>query len=684
MTALLDTGEWPSALQSADLDADGRPELLVAHEGAPTLLVLFPTQGGYGYRRRYVYVGRASDWMLVRDLNADGLSDVVLLRYGSGEGLVLLGDREKLFGPPRPFELGGPAQSVAFADVDADGLSDIIALDRDAHRYLVLAGRRDGTFAALASGEAPAAATALLVGQLTGDRHLDLAYRGVNQLAVGDGAGHFVPSHSVERGLSLDSADVDGDGAPELLALQRVEWTTHLHALHVDADGALSRRLLVSTSADVYPVPAATGSSLRIADFDGDGRRDFLFLSGESDGSTFCLQNADGSCTPYAPNHGECHSAKDAVSLDVDGDTLPETLFAVDSGCAFPGHLGLYRVRRPTGTSRTMLRVENPVSDVAFIDGNADGRKDIVVGAHDVTLLDGSAAGTSHFDVEGWVRAVATGDFNGDGLADIAALNERRQVFLLAGRGAGRFERVESPLATLPPERETRVPWAARMQAGDFNRDGRDDLLVTSHSLGVTLLTSSEQGLTASKPFGEVFTDGMVGDLNRDGWLDVALGRVSYLGRPDGSFAEVWNAPTQYFSGLLRDIDGDGILDVTNGRDFFTGEGNGHFRWMKENPPADPSYGLFVAAGDWNGDGLMDLLSTDNLGMGQGSSTPFLQGQDHRFRDAGMNLSPDAVRGAWATDLEGDAQDELLIATSNAYEPYNYWRLELFRLSRAP
>ncbi|MFY0583960.1 FG-GAP repeat domain-containing protein [Cystobacter fuscus] len=161
-TALLQTGQWPGAVRAADVDGDGRQELLLAHDGSPSLLVIFRNPEGGESRRRYVYIGRASDWMLVQDLNGDGRADVVLAEEGSAELLVLPGDARRLFGPPQAYDLGAPVSSLAFADVDRDGHPDVLGLEPVAGRYVLLGGQPDGSFVARKGGAAPRGARELL------------------------------------------------------------------------------------------------------------------------------------------------------------------------------------------------------------------------------------------------------------------------------------------------------------------------------------------------------------------------------------------------------------------------------------------------------------------------------------------------------------------------------------------
>jgi hypothetical protein len=681
-TELLQTGEWPSAVRAADVDGDGRRELIVAHDASPSLLVLFPNQTGDDYQRRYVYVGRASDWMSVGDVNGDGRVDVVLAEKGSGELLVMFGDEQLLFGPPRAYDLGAPAEALEFADVDNDDHIDVIGMDVLAGRYYILGGRPDGSFRKWASGPAPEGAKGLLAVDVTGEGQLDLAFPPTRRVAVGDGKGRFKPQSLPETNFHLQAGDLDGDGVNELLGLEfSGEGMTRVHAFGPTAEGALASRFISTVVGSEY------AAGVRIADLDGDGRRDFFFLGAGSDTSAICLQKADGTCVLQARYNGYCHRALDAEFVDLDGDAVSEVVLAVSSGCYMPGSLSVTRGLRGTLETST-VHVENPVSDAVFLDANGDGVKEIAVGAHAVILMgrDDTWTARSYVEVGGQVRALVGGDFTGDGRADLAALNEHRQVILLVGRGAGAFERSALPLATLPaPESGY---WNARLASGDFNRDGRADLLISSRELGATLLSSSDSGFQLSSPFASGAYAAAVADLDLDGWPDVVLsgdfGTASHLARDGGTFVPAWEdrsvkGPPRF----LRDLNGDGLPDFVLGKRLFVGQQGGHFRLHAELAP--DFYDLsIVAAGDWNADGLMDLLGSFWYGMGQGGASLLLNEDHLDFSPPRLNLTRHGVVGAWVADLEGDAGDEFILATRAAYEPTDYWRLTLYRPRPSP
>src|SRR5258706_3870117 len=147
-----DTGLAPRAVAIADMNADGRPDLVSAntgYSGLNTVSVLLGTgDGTYGPATaytsgtglpcdlRFCYVYPMS--VAVADLNADGKLDVVAPDPRSNTVSVLLGNGDGTLGPKTGFGTGSLPVGVRVADLNADGRPDLAVANKNSSSVSVL------------------------------------------------------------------------------------------------------------------------------------------------------------------------------------------------------------------------------------------------------------------------------------------------------------------------------------------------------------------------------------------------------------------------------------------------------------------------------------------------------------------------------------------------------------------
>jgi hypothetical protein len=266
-------------------------------------------------------------------------------------------------------------------------------------------------------------------------------------------------------------------------------------------------------------------------------------------------------------------------------------------------------------------------------------------------------------------------DLDGDGRMDLAVAT-RAGVVVLRGDGAGRFGPAAAPLAGSGP--------AHLVAAGDLDRDGRLDLVATSHG---THDVSAWRGTAAggfepmpwspipALPAGPAHNHGLaLGDLDGDGWLDVTTADdeahvVAVLrGGPEGprpatprSFT-VGNSPYPH---ALGDLDGDGDLDLvapnTGGASVsvLLGDGKGSFVPAPGSPVSVPPRPFFVALGDFDASGRLDVVVTHD---DRTTATILLGDGSGRLR-AGPPLA--VGHRSWkaaVADLDADGRADLALA----------------------
>lgn len=215
------------------------------------------------------------------------------------------------------------------------------------------------------------------------------------------------------------------------------------------------------------------------------------------------------------------------------------------------------------------------------------------------------------------------------------------------------------------------------LAAGDFNRDGKQDLVVTSSgSNRIGVLIGNGDG-TFKPPVQYDAGNGpqsvAVGDFNSDGKLDVAVANYSgtvsiLLGNGDGTF----QGPANYATGnasssvAVGDFNRDGKLDlvVTNSGaangvssvSVLLGNGDGTFRAATNYSAGLGAYS--VAVGDFNRDGKLDLAVAS---FGSGTVSILLGKGDGTFQ-TGPSYATGGPTSVAVGDFNGDGILDFVVA----------------------
>jgi hypothetical protein len=469
----------------------------------------------------------------IGDFNGDGLADIVIgvpdgnsAGFRSGEAYVIFG-KTSGFGtidlgnmaPGAGFavQAGNPQDSAGWSvsgagDVNGDGLDDVMI----GAPYANSGGHRSG-------------AAYVIFGKTTGFGTIDLgnpaAWAG---LALYGDAGD-------QAGWSVSGAgDIDGDGYDDVA----------VGAPENDRAGWLAGATYIISGKLTFAKDVRN-------DFNGDGRSDVLWHKDNGDVTNWLGQPNGGFVGNFA--NASHHAGTDwniAGTGDFNGDGRDDVLWRNDSG-AVTNWLGQANGSFASNFANSYGEVDNSWDIAGTGDFNGDGRDDVLWRNHSgaVTNWLGQANGgfasnfaNAHVAVDNSWHIAGTGDFNGDGRDDVLWRNDSGAVTNWLGQAnggfVGNFENAATHAAT---------NWHIA-GTGDFNGDGRDDVLWRSDNGDITNWLGQANGAfvgnfaNASHHAGSEWNVASIGDYNGDGrddvlWRSDSGAVTNWLGLPNGGFA---------------------------------------------------------------------------------------------------------------------------------------------------
>jgi hypothetical protein len=230
-------GSYPSSVCAADVNGDGKLDLICANSGNPGVntLTVFTNNGTGGFViASTLIVGGNPDSVCAADVNGDGKMDLICANsdYDSkalGFTLsVLTNNGTGGFVTSSTISLRQFLSSVCAADVNGDGKVDLICANQASSTLTVLTNDGTGGFVIASSPVVRGGPPFVCAADVNGDGKVDLICANADPGALStmtvltnDGSGGFVAASWPGVGqahYSVCAADVNGDGKVDLIS----------------------------------------------------------------------------------------------------------------------------------------------------------------------------------------------------------------------------------------------------------------------------------------------------------------------------------------------------------------------------------------------------------------------------------------------------------------------------------
>ncbi len=620
------------------------------------------------------------------DVNQDGALDVVV---ASSERLFWLAQLEDgTYSRQNVLSTTGERyRTLITADINEDGYEDLLYCSTETGLGVYF-GTADGSLSEVELIYSPGAIIDFYVADITGDNHLDVVVGRAEEARwlAGNGNGSFgspqLLSDEHTTVTSVFTEDLDGDDDVDILLTaagnDQLVWHENL------GNGSFGDYQVIEANYD-YP------RSVYAADFDGDEMPDIVCANWGEDNEVGAglvwyrnLGDGDFELVDTLYSRG-WHNYVEVADMDMDGDLDIISCHGLDEI--------EWRANDGNGNFGETVQLEIWAAYMRFMEAtdlNNDGFPDLLYGINSNSppkeaVLWRESTGGGEFKPPALItiggRTLSSprvADFDNDGRTDIVIGSDGTDALVWFKNLGDSFSQPK-----LIARRHNYAP--NTVAVADINNDGWMDVLSGSIQDGASsasdfcfYMNNGDGSFSDSTPFPTFFNpqrEMELVDVDHDGDLDMLWVQPGFVGQPNGaigwqrndggSWSEsifLLNNITGPLDILIADFDQDEQLDLIISKDDAPLLGrmehtsNGNYGPL-QGIPSNFTTALYAEAGDVNGDGLPDLIASNDAGGGGTANIswwPNLGNGSFGSQEIIYEGNPPAVQFAYADfDLNG-------------------------------